>query len=53
MYIGAKFVYKEPIKKPEEMDFVTDIKEIESITWVFWIICIAFPGADLGSNSPA
>jgi amino acid transporter len=32
MYIGAKFFYREPVKKPEEMDFVTDIKEIESVT---------------------
>jgi len=32
MYIGAKFVYREPVKKPEEMDFVTDVKEIESVT---------------------
>jgi hypothetical protein len=32
MYIGAKFIYREPIKTPEEMDFITDIKEIEAAT---------------------
>jgi amino acid transporter len=30
LYIGAKFYYKEAIKKPHEMDFVTNIKEIEA-----------------------
>lgn len=29
LYIGAKFYYKESVKKPHEMDFVTNIKEIE------------------------
>jgi len=32
MYIGAKFFYREPVKTPEEMDFITDIKEIEAAT---------------------
>ena len=35
MYIVAKFIYREPAKKPEEMDFITDIKEIEAATCVF------------------
>ena len=30
LYIGAKLYYKEPIKRPEEMDFITGIKEIEA-----------------------
>ncbi|KJA26161.1 hypothetical protein HYPSUDRAFT_64368 [Hypholoma sublateritium FD-334 SS-4] len=30
LYFGAKFYYKEPIKKPHEMDFVTDIAAIEA-----------------------
>ncbi|KAF8203090.1 amino acid permease [Pholiota molesta] len=29
LYVGAKLYYKEPVKSPLEMDFVTDIKEIE------------------------
>jgi amino acid transporter len=33
LYIGAKFYYKEAIKKPHEMDFVTNIKEIEAQVW--------------------
>ncbi|CAA7266616.1 unnamed protein product [Cyclocybe aegerita] len=33
MYIGAKFVYKEPYKRPHEMDFITNIKEIEAETY--------------------
>ncbi|KAF5313268.1 hypothetical protein D9619_003037 [Psilocybe cf. subviscida] len=33
LYIGAKFYYKEAIKKPHEMDFVTNIKEIEAEVW--------------------
>lgn len=36
LYIGAKFYYKEAIKKPHEMDFVTDIKEIEEETCVWF-----------------
>lgn len=31
-YIGAKFYYKVPVKKAHEMDFVTNIKEIEAET---------------------
>lgn len=34
LYIGAKFYYKEPIKKPHEMDFITNIQEIEAETYV-------------------
>ena len=30
LYAGAKFYYREAIKKPHEMDFVTNIKEIEA-----------------------
>jgi len=30
LYIGAKFFYRENIKKPDEMDFITNIKEIEA-----------------------
>jgi len=33
MYIGAKFWYRQPVKKPLEMDFVTNIKEIEADTY--------------------
>lgn len=33
LYIVAKFYYKENIKKPHEMDFVTNIKEIEEETY--------------------
>lgn len=33
LYIGAKFWYKDPIKRPEEMDFISGIKEIESESW--------------------
>ncbi|KAF9480057.1 amino acid permease [Pholiota conissans] len=33
MYFGAKFYYREGIKKPHEMDFVTNIKEIEAETY--------------------
>lgn len=34
LYFGAKFYYKEPIKKPHEMDFVTDIAAIEAESYV-------------------
>ncbi|PPQ89594.1 hypothetical protein CVT25_012339 [Psilocybe cyanescens] len=33
LYLGSKFYYKEPIKKPHEMDFITNIKEIEAETY--------------------
>ncbi|KIK04264.1 hypothetical protein K443DRAFT_424867 [Laccaria amethystina LaAM-08-1] len=33
MYLGAKFFYKQPIAKPHEMDFVTNIAEIEAETY--------------------
>jgi len=33
MYFGAKFYYKQSYKKAEEMDFVTDIAEIEAETY--------------------
>ncbi|KJA26160.1 hypothetical protein HYPSUDRAFT_199366 [Hypholoma sublateritium FD-334 SS-4] len=33
LYIGAKFYYREPIKKPHEMDFITNIQEIEAETY--------------------
>jgi len=35
MYIVAKLIFKDPVKKPEEMDFITDIKEIEAAACVF------------------
>jgi len=35
MYIIAKFIHRDPYKKASEMDFVTNIKEIEAATWVF------------------
>lgn len=34
LYTGAKLYYKEPVKKPLEMDFITNIKEIEEETYV-------------------
>ncbi|KAF9535839.1 amino acid permease [Crepidotus variabilis] len=34
MYLGARFfIYREPFKRPEDMDFITDIKEIEAATY--------------------
>lgn len=30
LYFGAKFYFKESLKKPEEMDFVTNVEEIEA-----------------------
>ncbi|KAF8203089.1 amino acid permease [Pholiota molesta] len=33
LYTGAKYYYREAIKKPHEMDFVTNIKEIEEETY--------------------
>ncbi|KAF8185733.1 amino acid permease [Pholiota molesta] len=33
MYIGARFYYRGSIRKPHEMDFVTNIKEIEDATY--------------------
>ncbi|KAF9480069.1 amino acid permease [Pholiota conissans] len=33
LYLGSKFYYKQPIKKPHEMDFVTNIKEVEATTY--------------------
>jgi len=32
MYLGAKVYYKQPIATPHEMDFVTNIAEIEAET---------------------
>ena len=32
LYLGAKLYYKQPVAKPEEMDFVTNIAEIEAET---------------------
>lgn len=32
LYIGARFYYRGSIRKPHEMDFVTNIKEIEDAT---------------------
>jgi hypothetical protein len=34
LYIGARFYYREGPKKPEEMDFITNIEEIEADTYV-------------------
>jgi len=36
IYIIAKIIYRDPYKKPHEMDFVTNIKEIEANTSVFF-----------------
>ncbi|KAF5368348.1 hypothetical protein D9758_002428 [Tetrapyrgos nigripes] len=33
LYIGSKIYYKDPVKRPASMDFVTDIKEIEAMHW--------------------
>lgn len=33
LYLGAKYYYRQPIKKAHEMDFVTNIKEIEATTY--------------------
>jgi amino acid transporter len=33
LYTTARLYYKEPVKKPHEMDFVTNIKEIEAETY--------------------
>ncbi|THU94837.1 amino acid permease [Dendrothele bispora CBS 962.96] len=33
LYVGSKLYYKDPVKSSDSMDFVSDIKEIESITW--------------------
>ncbi|KAK0505875.1 amino acid permease [Armillaria luteobubalina] len=33
LYLGAKFYYKVPIVKPKDMDFVTNIAEIEAETY--------------------
>ncbi|KAJ8475346.1 hypothetical protein ONZ45_g2324 [Pleurotus djamor] len=33
LYIGAKFWYREPYKRPHEMDFITNIAEIEADTY--------------------
>ncbi|KAF8807581.1 amino acid permease [Phlegmacium glaucopus] len=33
LYFGAKFYYKQPAKKAEDMDFVTNIEEIEAETY--------------------
>ena len=30
LYIGARFFYRSPLVKPEDMDFVTDIAQIEA-----------------------
>jgi len=33
LYIGARFYYREGPKKPEDMDFITNIEEIEADTY--------------------
>jgi amino acid transporter len=33
LYVGARFYYREPPKKPEEMDFITNLDEIEADTY--------------------
>ena len=40
LYTGAKFFYRDTIKKPHEMDFVTNIKEIEEETYVWFLTCV-------------
>ena len=34
LYVGARLYYQEGFKKPHEMDFVTNIPEIEMETYV-------------------
>lgn len=45
LYFGAKFYYKQPIKKPLEMDFVSDIAAIEAESYVvgntYWVRLIS------------
>lgn len=33
LYLGAKYVYRQPIAQPATMDFVSNIAEIEAETW--------------------
>ena len=33
LYVGAKFYFRTPLVKPEEMDFITGLKEVEAITY--------------------
>lgn len=35
LYLGAKFYYKVPYVKAKDMDFVTNIAEIEAETYVY------------------
>lgn len=39
LYIGAKLYCREPIKTPHEMDFITNVQEIEAETYVAESIC--------------
>ena len=45
LYFGAKFYYREPVKKPSEMDFVSDIAAIEAVSYVlgniYWVHLIS------------
>jgi yeast amino acid transporter len=34
LYIGARLYYREAPKKPQDMDFITNIDEIEAETYV-------------------
>lgn len=34
MYLGAKYYYKQPVVRSKDMDFVTNIDEIEADTYV-------------------
>ena len=57
LYVGAKFYFRTPLVKPEEMDFITGLKEVEAITydeppprnWVerFWSWLVSVPFAPL------
>jgi len=40
LYIGAKLYYKDPVKPSHSMDFVSDIKEIEAMTYVLSCLCL-------------
>ena len=33
LYIGAKLYLGKPVVKPEEMDFVTGLEEVEAVTY--------------------
>lgn len=38
LYLGARLYHKQPIRKPAEMDFVSNIAEIEAETYVLLLL---------------